>query len=103
MKINNEYFIHKINLYVTNYYDDIKRYGGKLVYPVLVVSNELKNGFDVKDNIYLIKNKNVILIDDIFTTGSTANEISKLLKLNSVNNIYIFTLLTTYADSYIKE
>ena len=23
---------------------------------------ELKNGFDVKDNIYLIKNKNVILI-----------------------------------------
>ena len=58
---------------------------------------ELKNGFDVKDNIYLIKNKNVILIDDIFTTGSTVNEISKLLKLNSVNNIYIFTLLTTYA------
>lgn len=64
---------------------------------------ELKNGFDVKDNIYLIKNKNVILIDDIFTTGSTANEISKLLKLNSVNNIYIFTLLTTYVDSYTKE
>lgn len=29
-----------------NYYDGIKRYGGKLVYPVLVVSNELKNGFD---------------------------------------------------------
>lgn len=30
-----------------NYYNDIKKYGGKLVYPVLVVSNELKNGFDV--------------------------------------------------------
>lgn len=29
-----------------NYYDDIKRYEGKLVYPVLVVSNELKKGFD---------------------------------------------------------
>lgn len=64
---------------------------------------ELKNGFKVKDNINLIKNKNVILIDDIFTTGSTANEISKVLKINSVNNICIFTLLTTCVDVYVKE
>lgn len=64
---------------------------------------ELKNGFKVNDNIYLLKNKNVILIDDIFTTGSTVNEISKILKINSVNKIYIFTLLTTYANVYIKE
>lgn len=64
---------------------------------------ELKNGFKVKDNINFIKNKNVILIDDIFTTGSTANEISKVLKINSVNNICIFTLLTTCVDVYVKE
>lgn len=64
---------------------------------------ELKNGFEVKDNIYILKNKNVILIDDIFTTGSTANEISKLLKINLVNRICVFTLLTTYANVYIKE
>ena len=64
---------------------------------------ELKNGFQVKENINLIKNKDVILIDDIFTTGSTANEISKVLKMNSVNSICIFTLLTTCVDVYIKE
>ncbi len=64
---------------------------------------ELKNGFKVKDNINLIKNKNIILIDDIFTTGSTVNEISKVLKLSSVNNIYVFTFLTTYANIYVKE
>ena len=64
---------------------------------------ELKNGFKVKDNINLIKNKNIILIDDIFTTGSTVNEISKVLKLSSVNNIYVFTFLTTYANIYAKE
>ena len=64
---------------------------------------ELKNGFKVKENINFIKNKNVILIDDIFTTGSTANEISKVLKINSVNNICIFTLLTTCVDVYVKE
>ncbi|WP_343345250.1 ComF family protein [Terrisporobacter petrolearius] len=64
---------------------------------------ELKNGFKVKNNINLIKNKNVILIDDIFTTGSTANEISKVLKINAANNICIFTLLTTCVDVYVKE
>lgn len=64
---------------------------------------ELKNGFKIKENINLIENKNVILIDDIFTTGSTANEISKVLKMNSVNSICIFTLLTTCVDVYIKE
>lgn len=64
---------------------------------------ELKNGFKVKENINLIKNKKVILIDDIFTTGSTANEISKVLKINLVDSICIFTLLTTCVDVYVKE
>lgn len=64
---------------------------------------ELKNGFKVNENINLIKNKKVILIDDIFTTGATANEISKVLKINLVDCICIFTLLTTYVDVYVKE
>ncbi|MGL5328525.1 MAG: ComF family protein [Peptostreptococcaceae bacterium] len=64
---------------------------------------ELKNAFNVNDNIEHVKNKNVLLIDDIFTTGATVNEISKLLKLNGVNNIYIITLLTKSNDSYIKS
>ena len=64
---------------------------------------ELKNGFKIKENINLIKNKKVILIDDIFTTGSTANEISKVLKINSADSICIFTLLTTCVDVYVKE
>lgn len=64
---------------------------------------ELKNGFKVKENINLIKNKKVILIDDIFTTGSTVNEISKVLKINSADSICIFTLLTTCVDVYVKE
>lgn len=64
---------------------------------------ELKNGFSIKENINLIKNKSIILIDDIFTTGSTVNEISKILKINGVNHICVFTLLTTYVDTYAKE
>ena len=41
---------------------------------------ELKNAFILKDNKYDLKNKNILLVDDIFTTGSTVNEISKILK-----------------------
>ena len=39
-----------------------------------------------------IKNKNILLIDDIYTTGSTVNECSKILKDADVNKIGIFTL-----------
>ena len=59
--------------------------------------------FELKNDFNLIKNKNIILIDDIFTTGSTCNEISKVLKSYGVNNIYILTLLTKSIDVYAKE
>ena len=39
-----------------------------------------------------IKYKNILLIDDIYTTGSTVNECSKILKDADVNKIGIFTL-----------
>ena len=63
---------------------------------------ELKNVFKIKDTIDL-RNKNILLVDDIFTTGSTVNEISKLLKLNGVNKVYIITLLTRSNDVYVLE
>lgn len=57
-------------------------------------SKELKGAFEVTNNIREIENKSVLLIDDIFTTGSTVNEISKLLKNNNIDNIYVCCLLT---------
>ena len=62
---------------------------------------ELKNSFCIKDDDNLLKNKDVIVVDDIFTTGSTANEISKMLRLSCVNKITIMTLLTRSVDPYI--
>lgn len=40
----------------------------------------------------LLQNKKILLIDDIYTTGSTANECSKMLKQAQVNKIGVFTL-----------
>jgi len=36
--------------------------------------------------------KNVLLVDDIFTTGATANEATKTLKMAGAGKNYIFTL-----------
>lgn len=55
---------------------------------------ELKNAFTIKHEIIDLKNKNILLIDDIFTTGSTVNEISKVLKINGVNKVFVATFLT---------
>ena len=39
-----------------------------------------------------IQGKNIILLDDIYTTGSTANECSKMLKQAGAKSITVFTI-----------
>ena len=51
----------------------------------------IKNAFSIKNN-ELIKNKNIILFDDIITTGATVNECSKILKQNGVKNILVLSI-----------
>jgi competence protein ComFC len=51
----------------------------------------IKGAYYIK-NEQILKNKKVLLIDDIFTTGSTVNECSKILKQVGVKEIGIFTL-----------
>ena len=40
----------------------------------------------------MIQNKRIILFDDIYTTGSTVNECSKILKENGAKEILVITL-----------
>lgn len=50
----------------------------------------------------LIKDLTVLLIDDIFTTGATCNEISKVLKHAGANKIFVLTLAHTKLENKNK-
>ncbi len=62
------------------------------------------NGIDRKENVKgvydinkrqfktNIKDKRILLVDDIFTTGSTVNECSKILRQADANKIGVFTI-----------
>ena len=51
----------------------------------------VKNAFKLKNPEEII-GKNIIVFDDIYTTGSTINEISRLLKLNGAKKVLAFVL-----------
>ena len=44
----------------------------------------VKNAYKLK-NIQIIKQKNILIIDDIYTTGATVNECAKVLKQQNCN------------------
>ncbi|MGE5328926.1 MAG: ComF family protein [Deltaproteobacteria bacterium] len=56
-------------------------------------SQNIKDAFEVvlKDE---VKGKNILLIDDILTTGATVNECSKVLKQNGAKQIIVATVAT---------
>ena len=51
--------------------------------------NELSNAFTINKQ---TKYKNVCIVDDIYTTGSTIENLSYLLKKNSAENIYFLVI-----------
>lgn len=55
----------------------------------------LRNAFEISPEFKnKLNGKRVVIIDDIFTSGSTMNEISKALRLNGVFEIISITFLT---------
>ena len=53
--------------------------------------NNIKNAYNVI-NQQKIKNKKIVLLDDIYTTGATANECSKMLKQAGAKEILVVTI-----------
>lgn len=51
----------------------------------------VKNAYKVINKVK-IQNKNIIIFDDIFTTGNTVNSCAKILKENGANKIIVLTI-----------
>lgn len=60
----------------------------------------VKNSYRVLNN-KIISGKNILLIDDIYTTGATVNECSKILKQKGANNIIVGTLAKAELNKHI--
>ena len=86
---------------IVKYLDNIKVEEEVLFKKVNNKPQSTKNKQDRKNNVigvyytkneHKILNKKVLLLDDIYTTGSTVNECSKILKQAGVKVIDIFTI-----------
>ena len=51
----------------------------------------IKNAFDVSDS-SKVKGKNILLVDDVYTTGATANECAKVLMRAGAARVNVLTL-----------
>ena len=53
--------------------------------------DNIKNAYIIRNNIE-IKEKKILLFDDVFTTGSTTNECSRILKQKGVQKVGVLTI-----------
>ena len=79
IKILNEVLIKKKNIKPQSSLNKIDR------------ANNIKNAYEIK-NIKKIQNKKILLFDDIFTTGNTTNECSRILKENGAIKVGVLTI-----------
>lgn len=68
----------------------------KKTFPQITLSDQarkenIKGAFLIKDG-KLIKNKNILLVDDVYTTGSTMEECARILKLAGAKKIIGITI-----------
>lgn len=90
-KISKKYEIEMLDLI-------IKKEGEKQIKEQKRLSRE-ERMYNVRDNFEVLKEEarkvegNILVVDDIYTTGSTAYEVQRILKeVNKNLNIYFFTL-----------
>ncbi len=58
----------------------------------------VKNVFKVTND---LKNKKILLIDDIYTTGATVNECARVLKKAGASEVVVYTVARATINSHI--
>ena len=86
-QMNNKQILHnvlksKVKTTKTKFMDFLSRH------------ENVKNKFYISNG-HMVKNKNILLIDDVITTGATINYCSKLLANYGANKIYVFSIART--------
>lgn len=82
-------------------HDTLKRNRATVIQGHMDAVNRLKNvrnAFEVKGT--RLQGKNVVLIDDVFTTGATVNECAKALRRAGVKRIDVLTVARVVRGSY---
>lgn len=54
----------------------------------------VKNAFEIKRHNF-IRGENILLVDDVFTSGATVSSCAKILKENGANKVYVLTIART--------
>ena len=52
--------------------------------------NNLKNAFQIKENI--VQYKHILVVDDIYTTGSTVEAVAQEIKNRGVCQVYVLSI-----------
>ncbi len=89
-----KYVSIKLNIPYVNALKRIKKTSTQSSQSKLNRMKNLKDSFTIrkKNKITFIKKSSVLLVDDVYTTGSTANECSKVLLNYGVNKVYVVTI-----------
>ena len=58
----------------------------------------MEDVFEIADK-KLIKNKNILIVDDVLTSGATTESMSQLLKSNKANKIAVITFARTEVEN----
>lgn len=89
-----KYIASKLDIPYINALKRIKKTSKQSSQSKLNRMKNLEDSFAInkKNNVNFIKKSSVLLVDDVYTTGSTANECSKELLNYGVNKVYVITI-----------
>jgi ComF family protein len=89
-----KYIANKLNIPYVNALKRIKKTIKQSSQSKINRTKNLENSFEINKSSknHVIKNSSVLLVDDVYTTGSTANECSRVLLNFGVSKIYVITI-----------